>query len=56
MVFYIPQTRREEGKRVPNTDVINLAKKLKKGQKVWAEYHEGEEKGTYILTGIKKIK
>ena len=56
MVFYIPGTRRVEGKRVPNTDLIELVKELKKGQNILAKYHEGEEKGTYILMEIKKVK
>jgi hypothetical protein len=55
MVFYVPNTRRVEGQRVPNTEVIKLVKELKKGQTIRATYFEGEEKGTYILQEIEKI-
>lgn len=56
MVLRVPQMRRVERRRVPNTDMIKMVKKLKKNQLIWARYNEGEERGTYFIQEIKKIK
>lgn len=56
MVLRVPQWRRVERRRVPNTDMIKMVKKLKKNQLIWARYNEGEERGTYFIQEIKKIK
>jgi hypothetical protein len=36
--------------------MIKMVKKLKKNQLIWARYNEGEERGTYFIQEIKKIK
>lgn len=57
MVFRIPaMIRVEGGQRVENTEMINLASKLKKDQLIWVDYREGEERGSYFAVGMKKIK
>ncbi len=56
MVLRVSQWRRVERRRVPNTDMIKMVKKLKKNQLIWARYNEGEERGTYFIQEIKKIK
>ncbi len=57
MVLRVPQMRRiENRRRVPNTDMIKMVKKLKKNQLIWAKYNEGEQRGTYFIQEIKKIK
>lgn len=56
MVLRVPRMRRVERRRVPNTDMIKMVKKLKKNQLIWARYNEGEERGTYFIQEIKKIK
>ncbi len=57
MVLRVPQMRRiENRRRVPNTDMIKMVRKLKKNQLIWAKYNEGEERGTYFIQEIKKIK
>ena len=55
MVLRVPRMRRVERRRVPNTDMIKMVKKLKKNQLIWARYNEGEERGTYFIQEIKKI-
>ncbi len=57
MVLRVPQMRRlENRRRVPNTEMIKMVKKLKKNQLIWARYNEGEERGTYFIQELKKIK
>jgi DNA repair exonuclease SbcCD ATPase subunit len=56
MVLRVPQWRRVERRRVPNTEMIKMVRKLKKNQLIWARYNEGEERGTYFIQEIKKIK
>ncbi|NOR54544.1 MAG: hypothetical protein GQ536_10750, partial [Candidatus Aminicenantes bacterium] len=57
MVLRVSQWRRVENRRrVPNTDMIKMVRKLKKNQLIWARYNEGEERGTYFIQEIKKIK
>lgn len=56
MVLYVPSRHRVEGQVVPNTEMIEYVKKLKKDHLIWARYQEGEEKGTYILQEVKKLK
>ncbi len=57
MVFRIPsRIRVEGGQRIENTEMINLASKLKKDQLIWVDYREGEERGSYFAVGMKKIK
>ena len=57
MVFRIPSMIRiEGGQRVENTEMINLASKLKKDELIWVDYREGEERGSYFAVGMKKVK
>ncbi len=56
MVFRIPARIRVEGERVDNTEMINLASKLKKDDLIWVDYREGEERGSYFAVGMKKVK
>ncbi len=56
MVIHIPQRIRIEGERVDNSEMKNLASKLKKDELIWIDYRGGEERGTYYAVGMKKIK
>ncbi len=57
MVFRIPlRIRVEGGERIENTEMINLASKLKKDQLIWVDYREGEERGSYFAVGMKIVK
>jgi len=56
MVIRIPQRIRVEGERVDNSEMKNLASKLKKDELIWVDYRGGEERGTYYAVGMKKVK
>ncbi len=56
MVIHIPQQIRVEGERVDNSEMKNLASKLKKDELIWVDYRGGEERGTYYAVGMKKVK
>jgi hypothetical protein len=56
MVIRVPQRIRVEGERIDNSEMKNLASKLKKDEMIWIDYRGGEERGTYYAVGMKKLK
>lgn len=55
MVLRVRKWRRVEGQRVKNKQEMNFVKSLKKDELIWANYTEGEERGSFFILEIKRV-
>jgi len=55
MVLRVRRWRRVEGQRVENREEMDFVDGLKKGELIWANYIEGEERGTFFILEIKRV-
>ncbi len=55
MVLRVRKWRRVEGQRVKNKQEMNFVKRLKKDELIWANYTEGEERGSFFILEIKRV-
>ncbi len=55
MVLRVRKWRRVEGQRVENREEMDFVNSLKKGELIWVNYIEGEERGSFFILEIKRI-
>lgn len=56
MVLRVRKWRRVEGQRVENREEMNFVNSLKKNELIWVKYAEGEERGSFFILGIKRVR
>lgn len=55
MVLRVRKWLRVEGRRVENREEMDFVNSLKKGELIWANYTEGEERGSFFILEIKRV-